>query len=98
VDIPHHKMSIATIMNDFIAWLNFETEKQGWSLQQVAQRVGVSRMDLMRIAKGQARPSADLCQRVALVFDVSPVEVFGRAGFLPSDTQEIPALQRGDAR
>ncbi len=80
-------------MNDFIAWLNFETEKQGWSLQHVARRVGVSRIDITRIARGQARPSADLCQRVALVFNVSPVEVFRRAGFLLPEPEEISMLQ-----
>ena len=81
-------------MNDFIAWLNFETEKQGWSLQQVARRIGVSRIDITRIARGQASPSADLCQRVALVFNVSPVEVLHRAGFLPSE-QEGTSVPRG---
>ncbi|MCP4544703.1 MAG: helix-turn-helix transcriptional regulator [Chloroflexi bacterium] len=80
-------------MNDFIAWLNFETEKQGLSLQQVARRVGVSRMDITRIAMGQARPTTDLCQRVALVFDVSPVEVFRRAGFLSPEPEDVPRLQ-----
>ena len=93
---PRQKISILSAMNDFIAWLNFETEKQGWSLQQVARRVGVSRIDITRIARGQARPSVDLCQRVALVFDVSPAEVFRHAGFLPSESGEIPVLQGVD--
>ncbi len=79
-------------MNDFITWLNFETEKQGWSLQQVARRVGVSRIDITRIARGQARPSVDLCERVALVFNVSPMEVLHRAGFLSSESEELSVL------
>ena len=89
---PLYKVSIVSAMNDFITWLNFETEKQGWSLQQVARRVGVSRIDIARIARGQTRPSVDLCKRVALVFNVSPGEVLYRAGFLSSESEELSVL------
>ena len=80
-------------MDDFITWLNFETERQGLSLQQVARQLGVSRIDIARIARGQANPSADLCRRVALVFNVSPGEVFRHAGFDLLESEEISALQ-----
>jgi transcriptional regulator with XRE-family HTH domain len=86
-------MPSTSIMNEFVTWLNFETEKQGWSLQQMARRVGVCRMDIMRIARGQAKPSADFCWRVALVLNVPPVEVFRRAGFLPPESEDIPVFQ-----
>ena len=92
-----HGMLVAVIvftMNDFIAWLSLETERQGWSLQQMARRVGVSRVDITRIAKGQMRPSADLCRQVAMIFNIPPVEVFRRAGFLPPELKETSLLQK----
>lgn len=81
------------VMDDFIAWLNFETERQGISLQQVARQLGVSRIDIARIARGQASPSVDLCRRVAIVFDVSPAEVFRHAGFDSLESEEISVMQ-----
>ncbi len=83
---------IVLIMYDFIAWLSSETERQGWSLQQMARRVGVSRIDITRIAKGQMRPSADLCRQVAIIFGIPPVEVFRRAGFLVPELKETSLL------
>ena len=93
---------VVVVMDDFVAWLNTETEKRDWSLQQVAQRIGVSRITITRIAKGQIGPSADFCRRVALIFGVSPEEVFCRAGLLPpglssdlsSETKELSVLQK----
>jgi transcriptional regulator with XRE-family HTH domain len=79
-------------MDDFVVWLNAEMKKQGWSLQQTARRVGVSCTALADIVDGQARPSADLCQRVALAFQTSPEEVFRLAGLLPLKPNEMVAL------
>jgi len=80
-------------MYDFVAWLNAEMEKQGWSLQQTAQRVGVSHTVVTNIANGQARPSADFCRRIALVFQLSPEEVFRHAGLLPPEPKGKLALR-----
>jgi transcriptional regulator with XRE-family HTH domain len=76
-------------MGDFAAWLNTEMEEQGLSFQQVAQRVGLSDTVLTGIMDGQMRPSADLCQRIAIVFDVPPEEVLGHAGLLPLKPSEM---------
>ena len=79
-------------MDDFVVWLNAEMKKRGWSLRQAARRVGVSYTAFADIADGQARPSADLCQRIALVFQISPEEVFCLAGLLPLRPNEMLAL------
>jgi len=79
---------VVLVMNDFITWLSSEAERQGWSLQQMARYVGASRIDITRMAKGQIKPSADFCRQVAIIFDVPPVEVFRRAGFLPPELNE----------
>ena len=76
-------------MGDFAAWLNAQMEKQGLSFQQVAQRVGLSATVVTGIMDGQVRPSADLCQRIATVFDVPPEEVLGHAGLLPLKPSEM---------
>jgi len=72
-------------MYDFVVWLNAEIKKQGWSLQQTAQRVGVSHTVMTDVANGRTRPSADFCRRIALVLQASPEEVFRRAGLLPPE-------------
>ena len=80
-------------MDNFVAWLNAEMEKRGWSLQLVAGRIGVSHTAMANIANGCTRPSADVCQRIALVFHVPPEEVFRRAGLLPPDLREMTVLR-----
>ncbi len=87
-------VEVVFVMYDFIVWLSSEAERQGWSLQQMARRVGVSRVDITRIAKGQMKPSANLCRQVAIIFGIPPVEVFRRAGFLAPDLKETPLLQK----
>ena len=76
-------------MGDFAAWLNAEMEKQDLSFQQVARRVGLTDSVMTGIMDGQVRPSADLCQRIAIVFDVPPEEVLGHAGLLPLEPSEM---------
>jgi transcriptional regulator with XRE-family HTH domain len=76
-------------MGDFATWLNAEMDKQGLSFQQVAQRVGLSDTVLTGIMDGKVRPSAELCQRIAIVFDVPQEEVLGHAGLLPLKPSEM---------
>ena len=76
-------------MGDFAAWLSTEMEGQGLSFQQVAQRVGLSDTVLTGIMDGRMRPSADICQRIAIVLDIPPEEVLGHAGLLPLKPSEM---------
>jgi transcriptional regulator with XRE-family HTH domain len=69
--------------NNLATWLNIETETRGWSLRELARRVGVSHTTIINIANQQRRPSADLCRRIALALHVPPEEVFRKAGLLP---------------
>ena len=80
-------------MDDFVAWLNAEMEKQGWSLRQTARRTGVSHTTMTNIVNRQTRPSADFCRRIALVFHAPPEEVLCRAGILPTGSKETPSLR-----
>ena len=92
--MPIDAMTNAPVTDDFVAWLHAEVDKRGWSLQHIAQRVGVSDIDFARIAKGQLGPSVDLCERVALALSIPEEEVFHRAGLLPLDP---PAERREQA-
>jgi transcriptional regulator with XRE-family HTH domain len=74
-------------MYDFVVWLNAEIKKQGWSLEQTAQRVGVSHTAMTDIVNGRTRPSAEFCRRIAMVLHASPEEVFRRAGLLPPESK-----------
>jgi transcriptional regulator with XRE-family HTH domain len=82
-------------MDEFITWLNVETETRGWTLHQIAQQTGVSRATISRIARGEVAPSAEFCRRIAMIFRVSPEEVYRRAGLLPpaSDAHSQSLLQ-----
>jgi len=80
-------------MDNFAIWLDAEMKKRGWSLQLVAGRMGVSHTTMTSIANGHMRPSADFCQRIALVFHVPPAEVFRHAGLLPPDLKEMAVLR-----
>jgi transcriptional regulator with XRE-family HTH domain len=92
--MPIDAMANAPVTDEFIAWLHAEADKRGWSLQYIAQRIGVSDIDFARIAKGQLGPSVDLCEQVALALSIPEEEVFRRAGLLPLDS---PSGQREQA-
>jgi transcriptional regulator with XRE-family HTH domain len=83
--VPTSMVMTMPVIDEFVAWLNSEAEARRWPLATVAQRIGVSPGDLVRVAQGQLEPSIDLCRRLAAAFDISEDEVFCHAGFASSD-------------
>lgn len=80
------------MVDDMATWLTEELRARGWSMREMARRVGVSHTAIVNIAHGRARPSAGLCREIARVLRVPPEHVFRLAGLLPPDPPESPSL------
>ena len=80
------------MIDDLETWLKGELGRRGWSLREVARRVGVSHTAIINVANGRTKPGADLCRQIALVLQVPPETVFRRAGLLPPEMPETATL------
>ena len=56
---------------------NLRFNRQEMTQQQLADQVGVTRQTIVAIEKGKYSPSLELAFRIARVFDLPLVEVFG---------------------
>jgi len=80
------------MVDDLAIWLKDELGARGWSLREMARRIGMSHTAIINVANGRARPSASLCRKIALALQVPPEDVFRRAGLLPPDPPASPSL------
>ena len=80
------------MVDDLASWLKEELGARGWSLREMARRVGVSHTAIINVANGRTRPSANLCRKIALALHVPPEDVFRRAGLLPPNPPVSPSL------
>lgn len=51
--------------------------EKGWTQQDLAERVGVSRQTIVAMEKNRYNPSLILAFKIAQVFEVSLTEIFG---------------------
>jgi len=51
-------------------------KQQGWSQEQLAERVGISTQYVSNIERGKENPTLDLLLRLAEVLRVAPVDIF----------------------
>ena len=70
---------------DLATWMKDELDARGWSLREMARRVGVSHTAIINVVNGRTRPSAHLCRKIALVLRVPPEAILRRAGLLPPE-------------
>lgn len=68
---------------DFVTWLNEELERRGWSQSELSRRVGVVSSTVSVILAYQKSPGVDFCLGLARALQITPEEVFRRAGLLP---------------
>ena len=54
--------------------------ERGWTLDQTADRTGVSRASLSKLEKAQMSPTFDVLLKLGLGFGLSPVALLGRVG------------------
>ena len=71
-------------------------QKTGESLQQVADKVGVSKAHVWELEKGRSRnPSFDLVHKLAEHFGVGIDVLTGRTGEPGSDQMQVERIHRG---
>lgn len=78
---------------DFRGWLEKELKERRYSQGQLAESIGVSQPFISRLLKGEKKPSADFCVRLAEVFELTPEHVMRIAGILPPALGDNATLQ-----
>ena len=68
---------------DFVTWLNTETSRRGWSQSELSRRAGLVSSAISMVMSGQRGPGTEFCLGLARAFQITPEEVFRRAGLLP---------------
>lgn len=86
-------------MNDFLAWLNSEIQKKGWSNNEFARRCSLSSSYVSVILSGKNPPTWDFCASAAEALLLPADEVFRRAGLLrptnrPEELQTIVDIMK----
>ena len=73
----------------FGAFLRAERESRGWTLEQLAKRLQVSKGYISRLEGGKAKPAAKLIELLAKTWQVDPNPLLILAGHIPADLREI---------
>ena len=79
-------------MDDFVKWLNAQTERRSWSNNELGRRAGVSRSTISLVLTGQQSPTWEFCYRMAQALKEPPEKVFRLAGLLPPAPPERDPL------
>ncbi|MDD9819650.1 MAG: DNA methyltransferase [Nitrospira sp.] len=69
--------------------LRSEREHRGWTLEQLAKRLHVTKGYLSRLERGKAKPAARLIEILAKTWQIDPSRLLILAGHLPPDLGDI---------
>ena len=77
--------------NEFVEWVEQEIKARYWTYNELGRQAGLSSATISSVMTGRRGPGVDFCLGVAKAFNVAPVNVFRKAGILPStdDDQEF---------
>jgi len=64
-------------------WLSKELQERGWSMRELARKVGKSHTAIADIVNEQMNPSPEMCRLIADALSLPPERVFRMAGLLP---------------
>ena len=81
-------------MQSFTDWLKDETNRLGWTNNELGRRLGMLSSAISRIFTGHQKPSYKFCMKLAKVLDRPPVYVLRVAGLLPSVSEEQQMEER----
>lgn len=76
-------------MIEFGPYLRRRREAAKLSLSQLGQKMGVTRQHVYSLEKGDNRPSAEFCTRLAKVLQLDSDEVLLLAGHTPPDVLSL---------
>jgi transcriptional regulator with XRE-family HTH domain len=81
------------LMRDrFAEWLQEELSKRDWSQADLARRSGTTSGQISRVLTTARGAGSEFCLGVARAFNMSPVDVFRKAGILPPAPKDDPHL------
>jgi transcriptional regulator with XRE-family HTH domain len=83
-------------MITFIAWLDKQREKHGWTRAKLAKQAGISPTAIYLLARGQRNPGANLCNRLANALGLPREEVYRAAGLLQGKSHPGEDVERGE--
>lgn len=70
-------------------FLRSERESRGWTLEQIAKRLQVTKGYISRVEGGKAKPAAKLIELLAKTWQIDPQSLLILAGHIPADVREI---------
>lgn len=76
-------------LRDFGIYFNALRKDEGLTLQQLADRLGVTPQYLSKIQRGEFRPSEARLRELAAALHADPVEFLARAGVIAQETKDI---------
>ncbi len=71
------------------ALLRSERESRGWTLEQIAKRLNVTKGYVSRLEGGKARPAVRMIEALAKTLQIDPNPILILAGRIPADVSEI---------
>ena len=75
-------------------FIRLQRKRSGLSLSGLSAKSGVSVAYLSRIEKAQRYPSPDILRKIAKPLALDSQELFNLAGYLPSEQDKSPALEK----
>lgn len=69
--------------------LRSERESRGWTLEQLAKRLKVTKGYVSRLEGGKARPAVRMIEALAKTLQIDPNPILIRAGHIPADVSQI---------
>jgi transcriptional regulator with XRE-family HTH domain len=83
---------------EFVAWVQAELNKRGWTPAELVRRGGLSDSQMSRVMNGTRGPGIDFLRGIATAFQIPLDTVFRRAGWLPDHGDVLPQAREWSAR
>jgi predicted ATPase/transcriptional regulator with XRE-family HTH domain/Tfp pilus assembly protein PilF len=81
----------------FGEWLKRQRKAEGWTQEQLAQQVSCSTITLRKIEAEERRPSAQIVERLAEIFNIPQNEQASFLRFARGDWKSAPVMESKDA-
>jgi non-specific serine/threonine protein kinase len=86
---------VDTPVLSFASWLKRQRRSHDWTQEELAVRIGCAPVTLRKLESGERRPSKEIAQRIAEIFDVPEADrprfmAFARAVYPVADAAPVP--------
>ena len=81
---------------DFVAWVNEELKRRGWTQSELASRGGFTGAALSKMLSRERMPGIDICKGIAQAFGMKDVDVLRISGLIDPDVEMVdysPAIR-----